>query len=363
MDEAKYIERIKNSKNEEEFRSNLFNWWSKTEHDYLWRIREYMHMNDDQEKCLTECLTDVHGHSMSHDYDTVIRFVYALKDDDDIFCSLEKLFRINPPQTRIENMRSMCEYYKIDMTANQKKAIDFYENILNTVADEFYRAELWRVAASLREEIRKKNFMMSLSGLEWPEVATPLREVLDFVEKAELLNTQQEKWVKEYMAKPGHALQDTTASAVDKQTDTSLDNTAQEPDSGKGKFDELYNAFIKDLTKDQKKQVEKYFPIALEHGYMEKTEDGYRWKQGFGQKAQLAWFLRRIISPRGFEKIPYSRMNKLFNESRLDRAIGNDVHVKYVRNWENTLCDDIFGVHRSELKSVGIEFVDVRDEK
>lgn len=86
-----------------------------------------------------------------------------------------------------------------------------------------------------------------------------------------------------------------------------------------------------------------YFNKAIEAGYMQETENGYRWLHNNGMKASLGYFLHRVLNPKGTAQIPYQRMENLFNVSRLDTAIDQALNAKKPQKWRgeiDALFDD-----------------------
>lgn len=82
-------------------------------------------------------------------------------------------------------------------------------------------------------------------------------------------------------------------------------------------------------------RAKKYFPRAVEAGYMELTETGYKWLFGgaAGGKARLAYFLHKVYNPDGCSQIPYKRLNALFGVVRLDVAIDQMLYAKRAQKW------------------------------
>lgn len=79
----------------------------------------------------------------------------------------------------------------------------------------------------------------------------------------------------------------------------------------------------------------KYFERAIEAGYMQKTETGYKWLWGGdrGKKARLSYFIRKIYADDCLQ-IPYKRLEKLFGISRLDSSISQLMNAKKEQKWQ-----------------------------
>lgn len=84
-----------------------------------------------------------------------------------------------------------------------------------------------------------------------------------------------------------------------------------------------------DNTGSNKKESEeltereiKYYGKAIEAGMAKKTEQGYRW---LGSKVSFGYFINKVHRPNSTERLPYKRMEKLWNIKRLDSAIYQSV--------------------------------------
>ncbi|MEG2759549.1 MAG: hypothetical protein RR908_06715, partial [Rikenellaceae bacterium] len=82
----------------------------------------------------------------------------------------------------------------------------------------------------------------------------------------------------------------------------------------------------------------KYFSRAVNAGYMEKTDTGYKWNQ---TKARLGYFcLKAYDTPR-----PIAALERYFNAGRLSAHItqaSNDAKRKDVITWRGELDTEIF---------------------
>ena len=85
-------------------------------------------------------------------------------------------------------------------------------------------------------------------------------------------------------------------------------------------------------SKITQKEVECY-EKAINSGMAEKTEDGYKWLYNNGSKASLAYFLYKLFNPNGTGQIPYQRLNKLWNVTRLDSALSQTLNAKHPQRW------------------------------
>ncbi len=93
------------------------------------------------------------------------------------------------------------------------------------------------------------------------------------------------------------------------------------------------------LSKWKTKRADKYFKRALEKGFMEQVNDGYKWI--WGAKARLAYFLHKVYNPNGIEQVPYKALERLFNVKRLDTAIDQTLNAKKVQKWRAEIETEI----------------------
>ena len=89
-------------------------------------------------------------------------------------------------------------------------------------------------------------------------------------------------------------------------------------------------------SKITQKEVECY-EKAINSGMAEKTEDGYKWLYNNGSKASLAYFLYKLFNPNGTGQIPYQRLNKLWNVTRLDSALSQTLYAKHPQPWRTQI--------------------------
>lgn len=79
------------------------------------------------------------------------------------------------------------------------------------------------------------------------------------------------------------------------------------------------------------------FNNAIENGYMEETNNGYKWLK---TKVQLAYFIRRIYNADERGSIPYKVLEKLFEEKSLSVAVDHMWGAKKPQRWR-CLIDDL----------------------
>lgn len=95
--------------------------------------------------------------------------------------------------------------------------------------------------------------------------------------------------------------------------------------------------------KRQIERAKKYFKKALEQDYMCITENGYKWTFGGDRgKIRLAYFLREIFNPKGYEILPYKDLETLFGFHRIDSSINQLDNTDELYKWKKELKDNIF---------------------
>lgn len=95
----------------------------------------------------------------------------------------------------------------------------------------------------------------------------------------------------------------------------------------------------KNREKVYTKRMAEYFPKAIEAGFMERSEDGFKWLYNGGSKVSLFYFLKEVYSPDG--RIPYKSLEQLFHVKRLDSTkCGFDIN-KNTQKWEGGI-DGLF---------------------
>lgn len=81
----------------------------------------------------------------------------------------------------------------------------------------------------------------------------------------------------------------------------------------------------------------KAFAKAVEVGYMEKTATGYKWIYNSGSKASLSYFIMQVFSPDNTKQIPFKALGKLFDVTRLDRALDQATTAKKPQQWRGAI--------------------------
>lgn len=82
-------------------------------------------------------------------------------------------------------------------------------------------------------------------------------------------------------------------------------------------------------------RAKRAFAKAVEAGFMEKTETGYKWH---GSKASLGYFVVQVYNPDGSKETPFKALEELFGVSRLDSASNKALlEVKKPQKWREPL--------------------------
>lgn len=81
-------------------------------------------------------------------------------------------------------------------------------------------------------------------------------------------------------------------------------------------------------------KARKHFRDALEKGWMEKTETGFKWTQS---KVALAYFCFKIYCPNRIEQFPESTLNRLFGVNRLQSALYQMEGAAKPQKWKITI--------------------------
>lgn len=98
------------------------------------------------------------------------------------------------------------------------------------------------------------------------------------------------------------------------------------------------------IEPQQEKLTEKEFLSygkAIKRGMAEKTENGYKWLYKNGSLASLAYFINKIFNSDGTGRIPYKRLQRLWNVNRLDSAVSRLFNAKGTQEWEKKI-DELF---------------------
>lgn len=72
----------------------------------------------------------------------------------------------------------------------------------------------------------------------------------------------------------------------------------------------------------------KYYGKAIEAGMAKKTEQGYKW---LDSNVSFGYFINKVHRPKATERLPYKRMEKLWNIKRLDSAVNQSADWKQKR--------------------------------
>ena len=75
------------------------------------------------------------------------------------------------------------------------------------------------------------------------------------------------------------------------------------------------------------------FNNAIQEGFMEKTESGYRWLYDGGSNASLAFFLTNVYNPDGARRTPYRVLERLFGVKYLASASDQQSIAKKPQRW------------------------------
>jgi hypothetical protein len=83
-------------------------------------------------------------------------------------------------------------------------------------------------------------------------------------------------------------------------------------------------------------RAKKAFKLALEAGYIEETDTGYRWLYLNGRRGSdtsLGYFLLKVYDPDNTSEIPMTALQGLFGVKRLDRATSRATNVQKPQRW------------------------------
>lgn len=90
-------------------------------------------------------------------------------------------------------------------------------------------------------------------------------------------------------------------------------------------------------------RAKKYFPRAVEAGYMELTETGYKWDlTQRGNKVKLGYFLQKVYCPNNTEEIPETVINDYFSTTRIGSSISQIIVVNKPQKWRAKIDSSIF---------------------
>lgn len=84
-----------------------------------------------------------------------------------------------------------------------------------------------------------------------------------------------------------------------------------------------------------------FYDKAVKSGMAEETDNGYKWLYNNKSKACLSYFLYKVFTPKGYEKIPFQRLENLWNVTRLDVALSQVNTAKKPQKWKKEI-EDLF---------------------
>lgn len=84
-----------------------------------------------------------------------------------------------------------------------------------------------------------------------------------------------------------------------------------------------------------------YYRKAISKGMAQKTDNGYKWLYCGGSTVSLAYFLNKVFCPKGFEVIPFKKLEKLWEVKRLDSASYQLANAKKPQRWRGYM-DTLF---------------------
>lgn len=87
-----------------------------------------------------------------------------------------------------------------------------------------------------------------------------------------------------------------------------------------------------------------YFTRAVEVGYMQPTQTGYKWVFGGerGALVRLGYFVERVFCPTNTEELPEQAINRLFGVNRIGSAITQRHNAKKPQKWQVEIDNKIF---------------------
>lgn len=100
-----------------------------------------------------------------------------------------------------------------------------------------------------------------------------------------------------------------------------------------------YNGEIQQIIlTDREKE---YYQKAISKGMAKKTDNGYKWLYCGGSKVSLSYFLNKVFCPKGFEVIPFKKLEKLWEVKRLDSTSYQLANAKKPQRWRGYI-DTLF---------------------
>jgi len=87
-----------------------------------------------------------------------------------------------------------------------------------------------------------------------------------------------------------------------------------------------------------------YFTRAVEVGYMQPTQTGYKWVFGGARGAlvRLGYFVERVFCPTNTEALPEQAINRLFGVNRIGSAVTQLHNAKTPQKWRAEIDNKIF---------------------
>lgn len=113
-----------------------------------------------------------------------------------------------------------------------------------------------------------------------------------------------------------------------------------EPGDAALKYFERHRAPAAEIAENKEpstKRAKKAFAAAMEAGYMQKTDTGYKWLYNRGSQSSLVYFLVKAYDPDNTAKTPFTALGKLFGVTRLDSAADKALNPKKPQRWRDKI--------------------------
>ena len=113
-----------------------------------------------------------------------------------------------------------------------------------------------------------------------------------------------------------------------------------EPGDAALKYFERHRAPAAEIAENKEpstKRAKKAFAAAMEAGYMQKTDTGYKWLYNRGSQSSLVYFLVKAYDPDNTEETPFIALGKLFGVTRLDSAADKALNPKKPQRWRDKI--------------------------
>ena len=120
-----------------------------------------------------------------------------------------------------------------------------------------------------------------------------------------------------------------------------------EPGDAALKYFERHRAPAAEIAENKEpstKRAKKAFAAAMEAGYMQKTDTGYKWLYNRGSQSSLVYFLVKAYDPDNTEETPFIALGKLFGVSRLDSHAYQVDEVKKEQKWRAKIDELLKGL-------------------